>query len=72
MKAAPAVGINEDPVTGSAQCYLASYWSDKLSKQELISFQASKRTGIVQSRIASDKVIISGKAITVFRIERHF
>ena len=45
---APAVGIDEDPVTGSAHCYLAPYWSEKLGKRELTGFQVSKRTGIVR------------------------
>lgn len=63
---APAVGIDEDPVTGSAHCYLAPYWSEKLGKTDLVGFQASKRTGIVRCSTREDRVLIAGQAVTVF------
>jgi PhzF family phenazine biosynthesis protein len=62
----PAVGIDEDPVTGSAHCCLAPYWSERLGKSEMIAYQASARGGTVHARIAGDRVVLGGTAITVF------
>jgi len=66
---APAVGINEDPVTGSAHCSLTPYWGKKLNKKHLVGFQASERSGIVNCIWNDDRVMIGGKAVTVFDIE---
>jgi PhzF family phenazine biosynthesis protein len=66
---APAAGINEDPVTGSAHCCLAPFWSTRLGKNELVGFQASTRGGIVQTRLEGDRVILGGHAVTVLRGE---
>lgn len=66
---APAVGINEDPVTGSAQCALAPFWHMKTGKDEFICHQVSKREGILKVRLKGDRVDISGQAVTVFRAE---
>lgn len=66
---APAAGIPEDPVTGSAHCCLGPYWSQKLGKNDLIGYQASPRGGIVRVRCAGERVILSGKAVTVLRGE---
>jgi PhzF family phenazine biosynthesis protein len=66
---APAVGIDEDPVTGSAHCYLAPFWAERLGKNKLIGFQASARTGIVRCRLSENKVILCGNAITICRGE---
>jgi PhzF family phenazine biosynthesis protein len=66
---APASGVNEDPVTGSAHCALAPFWSDRLGKSAMTGFQASPRGGIVQVRLAGDRVFLSGKAITILRGE---
>ena len=66
---APAAGVDEDPVTGSAHCCLAPYWGAALNKTELIGYQASARGGIVRTRLAGDRVIVSGKAVTVLRGE---
>ncbi len=66
---APAVGINEDPVTGSAHCCLGPYWSKKLNKIELVARQVSERDGILKVRSQGDRVYISGKAVTVLRGE---
>ncbi len=63
---APASGINEDPVTGSAHCALTPLWADKLRKTEMDSFQLSKRTGMLKVRLKNDRVEIIGKAITIF------
>jgi PhzF family phenazine biosynthesis protein len=59
---APRAGINEDPVTGSAQCMASPYWSQRLNKQKLHSLQLSERTGEIWTEIANDRVLISGYA----------
>lgn len=61
---APAVGVNEDPVTGSAHTMLAPYWSERLGKKELTARQVSKRGGIVYCKMRGERVEISGEAIT--------
>ncbi len=66
---APAVGVDEDPVTGSAHCCLGPYWSAKLKKMELTAFQASARSGLIRIRLGGDRVFISGKAVTILRGE---
>lgn len=64
---APALGIDEDPVTGSAQCALAPFWKMQTGKTSFKSFQASKRTGHLETTYIDDTTIqIKGKAITVF------
>ncbi len=63
----PAVGVDEDPVTGSAHCALGPYWSEILGKQELTGFQASDRGGVVQVKNAGDRVLLRGKAVTVMQ-----
>ena len=62
---APAVGIDEDPVTGSAHCALAPYWAELLDKLEMTAYQASARGGVVWVRLAGDRVKIAGQAVTV-------
>jgi PhzF family phenazine biosynthesis protein len=63
---APAVGIPEDPVTGSAHCTLAPYWSGRLGRPGLTGYQASARGGTVGVRLEGDRVLLSGRAVTVF------
>ncbi len=60
---APAVGIPEDPVTGSAHCVLVPYWSSELHKKNLHAFQISKRGGELFCIHAGDRVEISGRAV---------
>ena len=62
----PAVGINEDPVTGSAHCILAPYWSKKLEKQSMLAYQASARGGFLSLEVNDSRVRLGGKAKTVF------
>ena len=62
---APAVGVDEDPVTGSAHCCLADYWGTKLGKTELVGYQASARGGVVRVARAGDRVKLAGRALTV-------
>ena len=66
---APGSGIDEDPVTGSAHCALAPYWSEKLGKTDLLGFQASARGGEVRVRPAGERVLLAGKAVTVLQGE---
>ena len=66
---APAAGVNEDPVTGSAHCYLTPYWGTKFGKKEMVGYQASQRSGIVYCKWTDDRVWIGGKAITMFKAE---
>ncbi len=66
---APGVGIDEDPVTGSAHCCLGPYWSERLGKTELTAFQASARGGIVQVSVNGERVALGGNAVTVMRGE---
>ncbi len=66
---APAAGINEDPVTGSAHCALAPYWAEQLGKNEMIAYQASPRGGVVKVHLADDRVKLRGQAVTVLQGE---
>ncbi|MFT3771967.1 MAG: PhzF family phenazine biosynthesis protein [Minicystis sp.] len=62
---APAVGVPEDPVTGSAHCCLTPFWAERLGKQEMVAYQASTRGGVVHVRLAGDRVKLAGQAVTV-------
>ena len=64
---APAAGINEDPVTGSAHCALSQFWSGKLEKSDMRAFQASKRGGALMVSYKGDVTEFSGEAVTVFK-----
>ena len=61
---APSVGIDEDPVTGSANSTLVPYWSKRLKKNILHSNQLSERTGELWCELSGDRALISGYAIT--------
>ena len=64
---APAVGINEDPVTGSAHCSLAPYWQAKLGKSNFSAKQISPRGGVLKVQCEGDRVLLSGQAVTVLQ-----
>lgn len=66
---APTFGIDEDPVTGSAHCCLAPYWTNRLGLDELTGYQASARGGIVRTKMDGDRVRLAGQAVTVMRAE---
>jgi predicted PhzF superfamily epimerase YddE/YHI9 len=68
---APRAGINEDPVTGSAHCTLANFWSERLAAAQLLAEQASPRGGLVHMRLDGDHVVIGGHAVTVYSGELH-
>jgi PhzF family phenazine biosynthesis protein len=61
----PAFGIDEDPVTGSAHCALAPYWSERLGRTSLTARQVSKRGGTLQVTLDGDRVHLAGHAVTV-------
>jgi PhzF family phenazine biosynthesis protein len=63
---APRVGVNEDPVTGSAHCCLTPYWAGQLNKNELTAYQASKRGGVIRVRLEGNRVVLAGQAVTIF------
>lgn len=66
---APAAGINEDPVTGSAHCALGPYWQAKLGRSTFTAFQASQRGGTVRLSIVGDRVMLRGQAVLFSRVE---
>ncbi|MBK7404514.1 MAG: PhzF family phenazine biosynthesis protein [Phycisphaerales bacterium] len=61
---APAKGVDEDPVTGSAHCTLIPYWANRLKKHTLVSHQISKRAGELFCRLDGDRVHIGGACVT--------
>jgi predicted PhzF superfamily epimerase YddE/YHI9 len=61
----PYCGIDEDPVTGSAHAALVPYWAERLDRTEFTAFQASKRGGLLDCRLAGDRVILGGRCHTV-------
>lgn len=62
---APAVGVDEDPVTGSAHCALAPYWGERLAKAAMTGRQLSARGGTVRVSLEGARVILGGQAVTV-------
>jgi PhzF family phenazine biosynthesis protein len=66
---APAIGIDEDPVTGAAHCCLSPYWREKLGKTTFLAHQSSARGGVVKVEDEGNRVRLSGQAVTVFKGE---
>jgi PhzF family phenazine biosynthesis protein len=66
---APALGIDEDPVTGSAHCALVPFWHIKTGKNDFISHQVSKRSGILKVSLKGERVEIRGQAKTILKSE---
>lgn len=66
---APNVGVDEDPVCGSAHCCLTPYWSQRLGKPHLMAHQVSARGGVLRLKTQSDRVILGGQAVTVWQGE---
>ena len=64
---APAVGVDEDPVTGSSHTVLVPYWAGRLGKTSFTAYQASARGGILHLRLDGDRVKIAGQAVTVIK-----
>jgi predicted PhzF superfamily epimerase YddE/YHI9 len=65
----PAVGVNEDPATGSSHCTLGPFWRERLGKDEMTAFQASPRGGVIGVAVTGARVRLRGKAVTVLRGE---
>ena len=65
----PAVGVDEDPVTGSAHCCLGPFWGERLGRDSMTACQVSARGGIVRVRVSGERVFLGGHAVTVFRGE---
>jgi len=66
---APGYGIPEDPVTGSAHCFLTPYWSTRLGKNQLYARQLSQRGGELWCQMAGERVILKGRAVLKLRGE---
>ncbi|MEU3254654.1 PhzF family phenazine biosynthesis protein [Streptomyces sp. NPDC006997] len=67
----PNVGIDEDPVTGSAHTALAPYWSERLGRPDLTGLQASRRSGRVRTSLRGERTLLTGRAVTVIEGELH-
>ncbi|MDT0611022.1 PhzF family phenazine biosynthesis protein [Streptomyces lancefieldiae] len=65
----PNVGIDEDPVTGSAHTALAPFWSERLGRLDLTGLQASPRSGRVRTELRDGRTLLSGRAVTVIEGE---
>ena len=66
---APGVGIDEDPVTGSAHCCLGPFWRDRTGKDDFVAYQASARGGVIKVSCRGERVLLSGQAVLVLRGE---
>jgi PhzF family phenazine biosynthesis protein len=66
---APAVGVDEDPVTGSSHTVLIPYWAGRLGKKIFTAYQASARGGVLHLRHDGDRVRIAGRALTIIKGE---
>ena len=64
---APGILVEEDPVTGSAHCALAPYWTTRLGRNPLIGYQASARGGTVRVELKGDRVLLGGQAVTTVK-----
>lgn len=63
----PALGINEDPVTGSAHCCLGPYWQQKLKKNKMTARQLSSRGGLLKLTVLKERILITGQAVTTLQ-----
>lgn len=68
---APAIGINEDPVTGAAHCVLTPYWTALFGKESFTAYQASQRGGHVGCTMIGGRAELSGRCVTVISGEFH-
>ncbi|MET9375586.1 PhzF family phenazine biosynthesis protein [Streptomyces sp. NPDC002992] len=67
----PGLGIDEDPVTGSAHTALAPFWSARFGRDDLTGFQGGARTGVVRTRLRGDRILLTGHAVTVIDGDLH-
>jgi predicted PhzF superfamily epimerase YddE/YHI9 len=61
----PYLGIDEDPVTGSAHAALVPYWTKRLGRNDFTALQASERTGVLHCRLQGDRAVLGGHCQTV-------
>lgn len=66
---APAVGVPEDPVTGSAHCMLGPFWAARLGTQDMKAAQLSPRGGSLGVKVRHDRVYLEGRAFTMFEVK---
>ena len=66
---APSVGIDEDPVCGSAHCSMGPFWRDRLGKTDMLAYQASLRGGVIRVGVRGDRVKLGGQAVSVLKCE---
>ena len=59
---APKLNVTEDPVCGSGHCHIVPYWAERLGKEKILAYQASRRGGTLYCRMAGDRVFMAGKA----------
>lgn len=64
---APRVGVDEDPVTGSAHCCLGPFWQKRMGRDSFTAYQASARGGTVRVEVRGDRVRLGGQAVTVMK-----
>jgi predicted PhzF superfamily epimerase YddE/YHI9 len=57
------MGVNEDPVTGSAHCQLSPFWGDRLGVTEMTALQLSERGGELDCQLKGDRVVLSGRCV---------
>jgi predicted PhzF superfamily epimerase YddE/YHI9 len=62
---APAAGVDEDPVTGSAHSVLTPYWAKRLGRDRFSAYQASRRGGHVDCRLVRDRAVLGARCVTV-------
>jgi PhzF family phenazine biosynthesis protein len=65
----PRLGVDEDPVCGSAHCCLGPFWQRRMGKNNFVAYQASARGGVVKVRVAKDRAFLGGKAVIVAKGE---
>ena len=68
---APKCGVPEDPVCGSGHCHIIPYWANALGKNDLVAYQASKRSGVLYARLDGNRVFLAGKAALFSEAEIH-
>lgn len=66
---APKLNVSEDPVCGSGHCHVVPLWANKLNKQKISAFQASKRTGVLFCKLDGKRVLIAGEAALYATLE---
>lgn len=69
---APKLLVDEDPVCGSGHCHISVYWSEVLGKKDILAYQASERSGVLHTKVESDRVSLAGNAVLYSRGQIHY